>query len=179
MNNSKISLAYARALFELGNEQKLDVASELTTLTEVINSSNYLENLLFLDVFTATEREVVLKDIFAKLSLSSLVQNFVLYLVQNKRLGVLPEIFKNLVVLEDDKKGFLRGTIESHDSSIDKETEETIKSFIRNQLNKEPKLTFKQNQQITAGYRVSAGDYLVDATIDNQLEQFKRSSMNL
>jgi F-type H+-transporting ATPase subunit delta len=179
MKNAKISLAYAKALFELGNESGLNVSAEMTEFSELINSSNKLENLLFLDVFTISEREQVLKDIFPKTKLSKLIQNFILYLVFNKRIGLLPEIFKNLVVLEDDKKGFLRGTIESHDATMDKATEATIKKFIKENLHREPILTYKQNSKITAGFRVSAGDYLVDATIDNQLEQFKRSSMTL
>ena len=38
---------YAQSLFQLGKEKNVDFAKELTNLTEAINSSNDLENLLF------------------------------------------------------------------------------------------------------------------------------------
>ena len=51
MKESNIAKVYASTFIELGKENNVDVAKELTTLTEVINLSNDLENVLFLDVF--------------------------------------------------------------------------------------------------------------------------------
>ena len=62
-----VAKAYSRSLVELGMEAKVDVAGELTRLTEVINSSNELENVLFLEVFTIEEKHSVLETILEKI----------------------------------------------------------------------------------------------------------------
>ena len=59
MKEQNISKAYAQSIVELSGELKIDLAQELTTLTEIINKSNDLETLLFLDVFTAEEKIAV------------------------------------------------------------------------------------------------------------------------
>ena len=53
MDNSQISKSYASAITQIAEEQKIDLAKEITKFSEVVSSSNDLENLLYLDVFTA------------------------------------------------------------------------------------------------------------------------------
>ncbi|MBT7765595.1 MAG: hypothetical protein HN730_00480, partial [Bdellovibrionales bacterium] len=63
-NSSKI---YAQALLALAKDQKIDLATELTKVQELINSNNHLEQLLFLDTFTVEEKGVVLMELLQKL----------------------------------------------------------------------------------------------------------------
>ena len=66
MKTQKIAKAYAKAIFELCQEHKISVTAELTILTELINKSDALENVLFLDLFTNGEKIAVLEGIYAK-----------------------------------------------------------------------------------------------------------------
>ena len=167
--------AYASALSLLGDESKIDIAREITDLNIVINENNNLENLLFLDVFTIDEKTTVFIEICEKLKLSTLLKNFTLFLIQEKRMNIFPLIFKELIVLDDHKKGFLRGVICGSDDAINKEDEDKILEYLKKKIGKEPKLTYEKNERVTAGYRVTVGDLQLDASIDNQLEQFKSS----
>jgi len=174
MKNTGLVRAYARAVIELGEKNKIDVAKELTILTELINGSNALENLLFLDVFTIEEKEDVLKAIFKKAKLSSLVSNFILFLSQESRLSDFPSIYKEVIVIDDDKKGFLRGVIEGSEDGINSTDQKILVKYIENRLGKKATFEYKQNENITAGYRVTVEDLQLDATVDNKLEEFKR-----
>ncbi|MCB9093296.1 MAG: F0F1 ATP synthase subunit delta [Halobacteriovoraceae bacterium] len=165
---------YARSLFELGEESNIDITKEVTNFSEVINSSNELENVLFLDVFGVEEKQAVFNDLAGKLNLSSLTANTIRYLIQEKRLGLLPMIYKEMVVIDDDKKGFLKSTIEGHGDQIDQGTKDKIKNFLKTKTGKEPVLEYKKNEKITAGYKITAGDLQLDATVDTQLEQLKK-----
>ena len=84
MSSSDVTRAYAKSIYDLGKEKGTDIASELTTIQEAINSSNDLETVLFMDVFTVEEKQSVLNEVMAKLNTSGLtknVMNFLLHLI--------------------------------------------------------------------------------------------------
>jgi len=178
MKEQIIAKAYAQSVVELGVELKLDLVSELTKLTEAINKSNDLETLLFLDVFTVEEKLSVLNVVMSKLGLSQVTVNFMQFLVTEKRVGLMPMIFKNVIVIDDNNKGFLRGTIEGSEVSIPSDVKEKLKTYLKQKMGKEPILNYQKSENVTAGYRVTVGDLQLDASLENQLEKFKDSVLN-
>ena len=85
MKDTIIAKVYADTLFELGKDNGFDSAKELTNLTEVINASNDLENVLFLDVFTVEEKSDVFKAIANKINLNNVLKNTIFYLINEKK----------------------------------------------------------------------------------------------
>lgn len=175
MKEQSIAKIYAQSFIELGDENKINIADELTALTEVINASNDLENVLFLDVFTNEEKLSVFDAIAAKISLSEVVKKSVHYLVNEKRMNLLPLITKEVIVADDYKRGFLRGTIEGSADSISDADVEKLKKVLKDKIGKEPSLTYVQSKNVTAGFRVTVDDLQLDASLDNQLQSFKQS----
>ena len=178
MKEQIIAKAYAQSIVELGVELKLDLVKELTTLQEAINKNNDLETLLFLEVFTAEEKLSVLNEVMKRLGLSQITMNFMQFLIQEQRIGLMPMIFKNVIVIDDHNKGFLRGTIEGSEESIPADVKEKLKSYLQEKLGREPILEYKKSANVTAGYRVTVEDLQLDASLENQLEQFKNSVLN-
>lgn len=178
MKENTIAKVYAQSLFELQKEQNVDFAKDLTRLNETINASNHLENVLFLDVFTVDEKADVFKSISSKIDLNPLVSNTVLYLIQEKRIGLLPLIIKEITVLDDHDKGFIRGTIEGADATADDAFVNKVKAFLKDKLGREPILDYKESENVSAGYRVTVEDIQFDASIDNQLQKFKESILS-
>lgn len=172
-NTAKI---YAKSFLELGKENNTNFAEELTKLTETINTSNDLENVFFLDVFSNEEKLDVFKAIAEKIKLAPVVVSAVNYLIQEKRIGLLPIIFKEIIIVDDHEKGFLRGVIEGSSETISDESKNKLMAAIKKELGgKEPILEYKQSDKITAGYKVTVEDLQVDASVDNQLKHFKGS----
>lgn len=178
MKEQIIAKAYAQSLVELSEELKLDLAAELTTLSVAINKSNDLETLLFLEVFTIEEKLSVLDTVMEKLGLSQITKNFLHFLIQEKRIGLMPMIFKDVIVIDDHKKGFLRGTIEGSEEAIPSDIKEKLKAHLQQKLGKETILEYKKNENISAGYKVTVEDLQLDASLENQLEKFKESVLN-
>ena len=178
MKEQIIAKAYAQSLVELSDDNKLDLAKELTTLTETINKSNDLETLLFLDVFSAEEKWSVLDHVLNKLSSSQMLRNFLQFLIVEKRIGLLPMIIKNVIVIDDHKKGFLRGTIEGNEDQIPENIKNQLKDYLKNKLGRETILNYSKNPEISAGFRVTVEDLQLDATLENQLEKFKENVLN-
>lgn len=175
MKEQAVAKVYAKSLLELGDEKKVKIADELTKLTEVINKSNDLENVLFLELFTLEEKKVVFNEVAQKLALSPITTETVKYLIDEKRIGILPLIIKEVIVMDDEKRGFMKGTIEGPGTEIDPAFKAKIESFLKNKLGKAPHLDFVSNPNVTAGYKVTVDDLQLDASLDNQLEQFKQS----
>lgn len=175
MKDQSTARVYAQSFLELGKEKDTDLAKEFTSFTEAINASNDFENLLFLDVFTLEEKLAVFGDVAKKLDLSSLTVNAITYLINEKRINLFPLIFKEMIVIDDHDKGFLRGTIEGSTDSISDDYKNKFTALLKERLGKEPILNYKKNTDISAGYRVTVDDLQLDASIDNQLKEFKQS----
>jgi F-type H+-transporting ATPase subunit delta len=175
MKEQAVAKVYAKSLLELGDEQNIKIADELTKLTEAINKSNDLENVMFLEVFTLDEKKIVFTEVAKKLQLAELTIGMVNYLIEEKRIGILPLIFKEIIVIDDERKGFIKGTIEGNSEIIDPSIKAKIDAFIKGRLGREPHLDYVQNANVTAGFKVTVEDLQLDASLDNQLEQFKQS----
>ena len=147
-------------------------------LTEVINKSNDLENVLFLEVFTLEEKKSIFLDVAKKLNLSQLSTEAVKYLIDEKRIGILPLIIKEIIVIDDERRGFIKGTIEGNAEVMDEAYKAKIITFLKQKIGREPSLEYVQNKNISAGYKVTVEDLQLDASLDNQLEQFKQSILS-
>lgn len=176
MKDSNIAKVYANTFIELAISENIDVANELTDLTAVINMSNELENILFLEVFTDEEKISVFSDVSKKIGLSQTIESAVKYLINEKRIGLLPLIYKEVIVQDDAKKGFLRGIIEGSTDDLSGEYRDKLIAAIKKEVGDvNPILSYEKNENITAGYKVTVGDLQLDATVDNQLKSFKES----
>lgn len=178
MKEEIVSKSYAKSIIELGSELKVDVAEELTKLNEIINANDDLETLLFLDVFSIEEKKSVLSEIFKKTKLSPIVVNFVYFLLEEKRMGIFPMIFKNVIVIDDHAKGFLRGTIEGPELEITSDVKDKLYKHLKEIVGKDIQLDYKKSEKITAGYKVTVEDLQLDATLDTQLDNLKETILS-
>ncbi len=178
MKEQSVARVYAKSLLELGDEKKVQIADELIKLTEVINKSNELENVLFLELFTMDEKKTVFLEVAKKLNLSQITVETIKYLIDEKRIGILPLIIKEVIVMDDERKGFMKGTIEGSDVQMDPAFKAKIESFLKAKLGRNPHLDYVQNTNVTAGYKVTVEDLQLDASLDNQLNQFKQSILS-
>jgi F-type H+-transporting ATPase subunit delta len=178
LKEQAVAKVYAKSLLELGDERKVNIAEELTKLTEVINASNDLENVMFLELFTLEEKKAIFETISKKMRLSPITSETVKFLIDEKRIGILPLIVKEVIVMDDDRRGFIKGTIEGNEVQIDPAFKAKIESFLKQKLGREPHLEYVQNSNVSAGFKVTVEDLQLDASLDNQLKQFKQSILS-
>ena len=177
MKYNMVSKAYAKSLYQLGREQGGDVAKELMTLNEVINDNNHFENVLFMDVFTIDEKIDVVEAVIQRLKLNSLTKSFLKFLIREKRIYLFPLVFKDIVRIDDEEKGFLRGTVEAADSEMDPVFLKKIQTYLEKELNKKVHLDYRTRPDMLAGCRVTVEDFQMDASLDKQLDRLKRENV--
>ena len=128
-----------------------------------------------MDLFSVEEKKLVLEDIFKKMNWSSIFKHVLFFLVDEKRLGVFPSIFKEVTLIEDHEKGFFRGIIEGRDAKLDPSIATVLIKYLETSLGKKITPTYQQNSKIAAGFKVTVEDLQLDATVENQLEKFKQT----
>ena len=175
MKRESVARAYAKSIDQLGTENKINVSDELAKFNALLNQNPKLEMLLFTEVFTVEEKADVLKKVLQKFSCPPIVQHFLMFLLTEKRIDLFPMIYKDVVIMDDDRKGFLRGIIEGNEDDADESLQSKIKEYLKTQISGRIELEFKKNEKITAGYRVTVGDLQLDASLDNQLAQVKQN----
>lgn len=178
MDQHSISKTYANAILELSDEKKIDIVEELNAFTELLNKNDDLETLLFSQVFSNHEKQDVLEAIFKKFSVGPIVKHTLYFLIAEGRINLFPFIYKDLVVLDDDRKGFLKGTIEGSDSTPNEALQKKIKNYLEGKLGKKVELDYVKSENLTAGYKVTVEDLQLDASLENQLDKFKESVLN-
>ena len=92
-------------------------------------------------------------------------------------MNIFPLIYKELIISEELKDGFISGVIEGSDDLPEGYLEKVTK-YLEEKIKLSPKLTFKKNPDITAGFKVTVGDLQLDTTIENQFEQLKSDILN-
>jgi len=123
-------------------------------------------------------KKIVFTEVAKKLALSPITTETVKYLIDEKRIGILPLIIKEVIVMDDERKGFMKGTIEGTDVQIDPAFKAKIETFLKKKFGREPHLDYVQSANNSAGYKVTVEDLQLDASLDNQLEQFKQSILS-
>jgi F-type H+-transporting ATPase subunit delta len=170
MKDSITARSYAKSFLSLGDERSVDIVHEFTALTEAINASGEFENVLFLDVFTADERRDVLKSVLELIKANPLTEVLLSFLIKENRFKLFPLIFKELVVIDDHRKGFLKGNIEGALDELDQTTKARIIAYVESKLGLKVELSYAKSDRISAGYKVKVEDFQVDMTLDGSLK---------
>jgi F-type H+-transporting ATPase subunit delta len=177
--NSEIAKLYARAYVEVSESQLVNFFSEFSLLNDLLNVSSDLENVLFMHVFTSEEKLGIVNDLLAKLNVSATTKKFIDFLIKENRITLFPQIFKEIVVYDDHRKGFIKVDVQGSDNQLSAEVEKDIVKFLTEKLHQQPQIKYTQHQEILAGYHIAAGDISLNATVEFQLEEFKKTFFSI
>lgn len=179
MKEQDIARVYAKAFVELSAQTKSDLSEEFITFTTLVDSSNDLENLLFLDVFSNEEKSSVVRDLGAKAGFSKAFEESINYLIEEKRINLLPFITNEMSAINDQQNNLLRGVIEGDTEDIPEEYKNKLVGEIKKYFtNKNMQIAYVQKKDITSGYTLTVDSYQIDASVDKQLDRFKNFTLS-
>jgi F-type H+-transporting ATPase subunit delta len=169
-----IARPYAEALFKAAGA---DLAATATWLDELAAIASNVQLQQFADnpsVTSAQSFEVITG--VAKTALPESAKNFLRVVIENGRLGVLPEIALQFRALKNAKSGSSDATVFSAfalDASALAELAVTLEKRFGRKLN----LTVEIEPALIGGVRVVAGDEVFDTSVKARLEQMKVALM--
>lgn len=178
MNESKISVRYAKALFELAKEKNVidAVIEDMQQVEEVCyGMANFWLMIESPVVKTSQKREAV-KQIFEK-DIHEITLKFLDLVLQNRREIYLKDISRNFLALCRKDQGILAAVltsaIEMEEDSKTKLNELLAKSF-------SSKIELKEviDRDLIGGFVLRIEDQQLDASVSNQLVQIKRELLS-
>ncbi len=174
MTASLLSRRYAVALAEVaeksGDLEK--VRAELLALAEVLEGDPHL---LFAARSAARSREEkrrTFEAVSGKLGLCRPTSRLLEYLVEHKRIEILPDLASSFAREADRRLNILRGELVSA-VPLEPEQKARIVEALVERTGARIELEDKVDESLIAGFRVTLADRLFDGSLRNQLQRMK------
>jgi F-type H+-transporting ATPase subunit delta len=178
MNNSLITVRYARALFQLSEEYEIQepVRNDIEVLLICIADSPEFKFVLESPMIRGSEKSRLVNVIFSD-KIQEITLKFIQLLIRNKREHFLPDICRNFLREYKQKLGIKEASIITA-TKLGKEYKEQIYNYITSKFNLKIDLSEKVDPAIIGGFILRIEDEQVDASIKSQLNKIKRELIN-
>jgi F-type H+-transporting ATPase subunit delta len=169
----EIASVYARSLFEVAQEQdKLDtVRDELGEFADALNESRELQVFLFSPYFSTKEKTEGLDK--AVTGADETVANFLKLLIEKHRMPVVFRIRAEYDKLWEEENRLLPVVVTSA-VELSQDTVKQIGDRIAEQTDRKVDLQSNVDPDILGGIVVRVGNSVLDASIRNRLETFRK-----
>jgi F-type H+-transporting ATPase subunit delta len=169
----EIASVYARSLFEVAQEQdKLDkIHDELGEFADALNESRELQVFLFSPYFSTKEKSEGLDKAISGADETFL--NFLKLLIEKHRMPVVFRVRAEFHKLWEEENRLLPVTITSA-VELPKDTVKHIGDRISEQTERKVELSAGVDPDILGGIIVRVGNSVLDASIRNRLENFRK-----
>lgn len=176
-NCELIAKRWALALMQLAQEDenisKEDILDDLKEISETIDSSEELSNVINNPSISTEEKQIVLCKLFQN-SIMPIVYNFLFTLNLRKRIPIIPEIAvefeKELERIKNVAHVSVTSAIELND-----ERKSQIKAKIAEKLNKDVVVEWSVDKDIIAGLIFNIDELIVDNSIRHKLEDLSKT----
>jgi F-type H+-transporting ATPase subunit delta len=172
MNQSQISVRYAKALFQIASEKQLldEVYRDMGMLTDTYGIPEF-QTLLVQPFLKASQKcrlvESVLKKYINATSLS-----LIELVIKNKRETYLPGIARNYKDLYRKARG-IRSAILVTAHPVEEKVINRLRELIRKTFTGEVELTKRLNEEIIGGFVLTIEDMQYDASVARNLQKMK------
>lgn len=176
MGSEVIARRYARAVFELGKEQKNvgPLHRDLADFSASYEGSSELRMVLDSPLVAEEQREAVLKDIGQRMSMSETALSTLRLLARRRRLSALPDMVRQLEKLVDEDAGVLRASVTSA-APLGESYLAKLKAELERSTGSKVVITASVDPTLIAGIVTRIGDRVIDGSVKARLESFRES----
>lgn len=171
MDQGRIAVRYAKALYSLGKENNLTEVfkKDLHYVQSIMNHSDQLVFLLECPVVKISDKNKILKKLFEN-QVHAHVLSFLTLLVSHRRESVLKGVFRNFFDIYRKENNIVSSTLTTA-GMVDETTKDKIKAIIKNAFHSDVELLTKQNPDLLGGYVLRIDDKQVDYSVSGQLKK--------
>jgi len=174
MQSSAAARRYARALFSLSRDEGAveSACAELRRMSDLLEASPELRAAVFRPLHPAAERRAVLRAVGTRLSLSRNVQNFLLYLIDQRRLVDFDAIQSEYERLADEAAGRLQADVVTASPLRDEQCER-LRRALAARAGREVELAVRVDPALIGGAVVRVGGLVFDGSLRTQLAELR------
>lgn len=176
MQGGTAAYRYAKALFSLAHDEHRhrEVRAELENLGSLFAGSRELRDALLTPMHPADERKSALKAIGDSANVSGLVQNFLAYLIDQRRLINFDGIVEAYGALADESEGLVTAEVVSA-SPLDDRRKDRLRRALSERTGQEVRLDITVDPSLIGGAIAKVGDLVFDGSLRTQLGQLRNN----
>jgi len=173
MNESQISVRYAKALYQSAEEQgKQDaVYRDMDLVSETCKIKGF-QDMLMMPSLQVSQKCQMAKTIFEK-HLSDLSLSLINLVIENKREAYLEGIARNFRDLYRKKQGIQSASLVTA-TPVDEGAKKAILDLIKKTYASQVELSAAVDEEVIGGFVLTIGDMQYDASVANSLKQMKK-----
>ena len=174
MNQSKISVRYAKALFISSQEKNIleEIKNDITLVYKTIKEITEFRLFLTDPITKTSKKQLIFKNAFDR-KVNNLTLSFIELIVKNKREMHLEDISRNFLDLYRKEKG-IKKVVFTSATKASEHTKKNISELVKNVYKSEVDLTETVNSDIIGGFILRIEDQQVDTSVSSKLEKFRR-----
>lgn len=175
MNESKISVRYAKALFLLGKEKNIldTIVTDMQFVDELCNTVKDFWLMVESPVVKTSQKRKTVKLILAD-KLDSVSLNFLDMVFENRREIFIKDMVRNFLDLCRKDKGVVSAKLTTA-GEVDKEGKANLSEMLKKAFDSKIELEEVLDKDIIGGFVLRVDDQELDASVSTQLNQIKRT----
>ena len=175
MDQSAITVRYAKAFFSTAKEKKLltELKADIETVWEVCKTSQDFILLLESPVVKSSKKAAIIKQIFDG-AVQELTLNFLLLIVENKREVHIPGICRNFLDLTRKDQN-IKSAVLTTATEVSAESKIKIQELLTKELHASVELSTQVKPDILGGLILRLDDNQYDASVATQLKKIKQN----
>tara|TARA_B100000575_G_scaffold288574_1_gene288852 strand:+ start:2651 stop:3208 length:558 start_codon:yes stop_codon:yes gene_type:complete len=172
--STETSERYSRALFEVSKEtndlEKVEI--DIKNFQFLLNSSSEIKNFIKDPSQSIFQQNKVINLISDKLGFSKNLKNFLLLIIEKRRIFFVKKIFKNFLKLCSIKRGEINASLISS-KELSKAELDQISKDLSSSMGSNLKFDFKVDKDLIGGLKLQLGSFMIDTSIKNKLKKFE------
>lgn len=174
MIGSTIAKRYARAFFEIAEEEKQleRYFQELNGFSSIIEGNKDLKEFLANPIFDQMEKKSVVESILNKTDISGMTANFLKLLADKQRIVILKDVVESYRELMDEALKTVRVSVKTA-FPLAPDLVGKLQDGLAKQTGKQVHMTVMEDQSLLGGIVVRVGDTLYDNSIKTQLDNIR------
>ncbi len=177
MNQSKISVRYAKAFFQhMLEKQKLDAAiTDVQLVYNAIREIHDLQKLLQNPIVKPSQKKIVF-DILLSKKIQAETLRFFYVIIDNSRENLLADILRNFIDMYRSHKGITKVTVTTATKFSSQNIQE-ITDFISEKFNTKVELHEQIDDQLIGGFVLRINDLQYDASVKSKIKNIKEEML--
>jgi F-type H+-transporting ATPase subunit delta len=174
MNNSKISIRYAKALFDLADELRVleKTNEDMLAIISVCKSNHDFDVMLRSPVIHADKKRKIIDLIFGS-SFTKLSLSFIKLITSKRRESYISDIAKHFTVLYKEHLGITTVNIQSA-FPLDVNSRARLTGLLEKMTDQDIELIEEVKAELLGGFVITVKDVQYDISISNRIKKLKK-----
>ena len=176
--STETSERYALALLEIGKENSSlkSISQDVENLIMIYSKNKDFENIIKNPTYSKIDQTKIIKRLSELVKLSETMVNFLLLLIEKRRIFFLSKILSSFQNLINKERGELQAILISAQNLKDEEIKK-VSDELSKSINKKIKFKFKVDKDLIGGIKVQLGSLMIDTSIRSKLIKFEKSNV--